>query len=811
MLKLSRCLLCILVVLGSVPAVSGWAEVLAPGVEYTTYSAPGPNDVYVVSIERSRPEYKLRMGLAQKKRNFTAHETARTIASRYDSPPNHDVLAAVNGSRFNWDGIGITGYVADGGNYIQPQYSERETCIYTDAHWLQINRSVSTQGGTITFADDSTLAAQQCNFTEAADTITVYTPIWDTSTRTTFQGTEVILSDVSYPMRPNKNVSGVVTAVRTGAQSLNNAIPAGGMVISANGTDAATLAASAVVGQRISVRFHSGQGNYNNAQLMITGLGWILKDGAAYTSNWTHYGSGDTGRNPRLLLAWNATHTFLVIVDGRQTQSVGMSFQEEADFLLGTLHATDAINLDGGGSATMVVNGQLKNSPSDGAERALADSIMVIKEPTPTTFPLEDAFGPGGRTLPWDDKRTYNPITAFSPTSPGGDGYVMMVRNTTTGIGMETTHVGSLIDADYTVESDIYCEYRPGIGSNYERYGIFARDNGNFAFTSTSFGGGAAYAMIYEAGTGQVHACKLVGGAVTDFPSSSIYFTSSGWHNMRIECAGRNIRYYIDDVLMCSAGDDTYERGFAGIGWGTSYSNSLANKHGTRADNFRMTANPPGLGAAQIRQVPVGSYAEFSEALVTASLPASDIFYVQQGTMSIGVLKTAAVTLLPTAGQKVHIGGPTVWAAAPYSSEVVVSPIEYSIVSGTGEPTIYGAIGRAAGGEVFGCQPGFYDDVAAGLLSTGLNLTGSLVRIWGTLTAGGAPGQRYCWIDDGSRLNDGLAQGVRVDLSELGNTLPAGTFYVVTGILRPLDSETPDSKPVRVICPRSSGDVIPIL
>jgi exopolysaccharide biosynthesis protein len=39
----------------------------------------------------------------------------------------------------------------------------------------------------------------------------------------------------------------------------------------------------------------------------------------------------------------------------------------------------DAINLDGGGSTTMVVNGQVVNSPSDAAgQRPVGDALLVL-------------------------------------------------------------------------------------------------------------------------------------------------------------------------------------------------------------------------------------------------------------------------------------------------------------------------------------------------------------------------------------------------------------------------------------------------
>jgi Phosphodiester glycosidase len=68
----------------------------------------------------------------------------------------------------------------------------------------------------------------------------------------------------------------------------------------------------------------------------------------------------------------------LMVVDGRSATSRGVSLSELADILLG-LGATDAINLDGGGSSAMVVNGAVVNSPSDGVQRSIP-SVVVLRD-----------------------------------------------------------------------------------------------------------------------------------------------------------------------------------------------------------------------------------------------------------------------------------------------------------------------------------------------------------------------------------------------------------------------------------------------
>lgn len=789
------------IVLQLCAATVGLSASVAPGVEYTTYAAPGPNRVYVVSVDLSRAEYKLRMGFAKAKRNYSAREATSTIASRYDSPPSFDVLAAVNGSRFNYADIGITGLLADSGNSIQNTYSERETYMFTDARWSQIKRGISGSA-TITPANGNPLTIDQLNLVQGVDKITVYTPVWDSSTRTTVQGTEVVLTGVSYPLRPNKTVSGVVSAVRTGAQSLNNAIPANGLVMSASGTRASELSSRFAVGDRVSLKCSISKPEYNNAQLMVTGAGWILRGGAAYTSNWSNYPQSDQDRNPRTVIAWNATTLFLVVIDGRQQSSVGMTFQETADFLTGTLAATDAINMDGGGSSAMVVDGSLKNVPSEGAQRAVANAIMLVKQDTSTTYPLVDSFPSTGRTLAWDDKLFYCPVQQFSPASPGGDGYALVVMDP--GAAVATTHVGDLADTDYAVESDIYCEYRP---SYKERYAIFARDNGNFALTSSSYGGGNCYLMAYESKTGSLRIGKSVNGVLVDLAPIS-YLTSSAWHKMRIETYGINIRYYLDGKIVASIIDTSFARGFAGIGY-DSLGTSQAYCHGTRADNFRLLGAQSNPDAARAKSMPVGFAACLSDAVVTAAFPQASLFYVKSGVMSIGVAKNGQVPDYPVVGQHVTVMGPTGRAAAPYASEMIVQPATYTVLQTTSPVKPLSMTNRASGGGAWGLQLGVYDDAGAvpGLRAAGLNTVGGLITLCGTVIRSDAA-QHCCWIDDGSGLYDGVNRGVRVDLSSLGGDTPLATgFYAITGILRGGCFPSISSPMTRVLWPRSAGDV----
>lgn len=83
------------------------------------------------------------------------------------------------------------------------------------------------------------------------------------------------------------------------------------------------------------------------------------------------------GLNPRTAIGIDKQgFVYFVVVDGRSRESVGMSLYTLQRYLQ-DIGIKDAVNLDGGGSTTMVVRGQVVNVPSDGGERSVASVVDV--------------------------------------------------------------------------------------------------------------------------------------------------------------------------------------------------------------------------------------------------------------------------------------------------------------------------------------------------------------------------------------------------------------------------------------------------
>jgi hypothetical protein len=82
------------------------------------------------------------------------------------------------------------------------------------------------------------------------------------------------------------------------------------------------------------------------------------------------------GRYPRAALGINDRELIAIASEGRADDEAGLTMGELAEAMLG-LGATSAINLDGGGSASLVVNGALVNTPREEHGRELVGGRRV--------------------------------------------------------------------------------------------------------------------------------------------------------------------------------------------------------------------------------------------------------------------------------------------------------------------------------------------------------------------------------------------------------------------------------------------------
>jgi exopolysaccharide biosynthesis protein len=130
--------------------------------------------------------------------------------------------------------------------------------------------------------------------------------------------------------------------------------------------------------------------NLRYATTAVGGWPLLLADGNVQTRS--SNGGKDSyliPRHPRTAVGYNRKYLYLVEVDGRQPGlSMGMNFEELAN-LMKDLGCTDAMNLDGGGSATFWLEGRVMNSPSDKHEREVANALVVVEKRQPPAIKLQ--------------------------------------------------------------------------------------------------------------------------------------------------------------------------------------------------------------------------------------------------------------------------------------------------------------------------------------------------------------------------------------------------------------------------------------
>lgn len=172
----------------------------------------------------------------------------------------------------------------------------------------------------------------------------------------------------------------------------DSAIPPGGYVLSYGGSTRpaalAGLTRAAAIQVRESLTVVSGERvrDWMRAPHIVSGAGLLMRNGERI-EDWTAEqlsAAFATTRHPRTLVARSRDGAlWLVTVDGRQpARAAGMTFAELQD-LCARLDATDCLNLDGGGSTTMVVNDEVVNTPSDvTGPRRVSDALIVrLREP----------------------------------------------------------------------------------------------------------------------------------------------------------------------------------------------------------------------------------------------------------------------------------------------------------------------------------------------------------------------------------------------------------------------------------------------
>ena len=368
------------------PALSTFEPLreIAPGLDYFELELPGPIRAYVLRLDLRQPGYDLIVGHPYGERESQIKERTTGIFQRYDEQLNAegtDVVAAINGSFFG-HGNDIIGLLASEGRMVGVS---REELYWPTLVWTKANHPLALMDPrlstpTLTLGNETRMRIDVLNEDLGEDAIGLYSQDWGDTLIVPAGVAVARVTDISGPVAPNSRVTGVLgeVSVKEGGDLVVE-IPEDGLLIAASGSRAALLTSDVDVA--VEYVFDDAP-ELAQADMMMDMGGYIVRDGEPYREQWPTYAEGFRKRHPRSLAAWDRQYLYLAVIDGRQEgYSVGVSFDELARFSTEVLDAREALNFDGGGSSALVLEGELKNRPSDPqGERFVGNAVLLTRK-----------------------------------------------------------------------------------------------------------------------------------------------------------------------------------------------------------------------------------------------------------------------------------------------------------------------------------------------------------------------------------------------------------------------------------------------
>ncbi len=366
------------------------SEVLAPGVVHKFFR--GPLSINLLDIDMLRAPVKVQPSLAG-----NSFDRLKDVA---DHAKQTNAIAAVNANYFKKNGTPLGTLIIDGEWVAGPLY-DRVSMGITREGTVRIDRV--SLGGRLTSNNPDLPETWVNNINQPHRSgchLFAYTHRWGSFVRMPYEACLVAV-----------DAQGNVVDKST----KDMGIPWGGYVLcDAKNAPIAKLKR----GDKVDLSWRTSP-CWDDVAEAVSGGPMLIKDGKLYLDlKDEKFRNGWTGSQIRARTVAGVTannHLLLATIEGPHT------LWDIAKFLY-KLGAVDAMNLDGGGSTTMVVDGKTVTRNANAAQRRVASSLVVLdtrKNPN-----LAHGYGHEHRVIP-EDVRPSDSITASldtdSPAEPDKD------------------------------------------------------------------------------------------------------------------------------------------------------------------------------------------------------------------------------------------------------------------------------------------------------------------------------------------------------------------------------------------------------
>lgn len=352
---------------------------IGPGVVHHRRVDPaGPWVINVIEIDRRNPY--LRFETTKAGARLRAVEKTSALAAAYAASHAGSIVAAINGDFFDGTGMPVNAQVQRGELLRGP--ASQSVFAITAAGKPIIERL--TASFSLRTKDGAWRTVHGINRPRLSDEAILYTPRFGAATATNDFGSEAQLQWLAAFM-VNDTVRAVVRRKQSHLGNSPLALGSPSAILSAHGAAQRWLDEQVGIGDTLllgcALRPSANSLATEKIVEAIGGLPRLVRDGKVSVETEEEGGKNFVNvRHPRTAVGFSADSSkiFLVTVDGRQAASVGMTLYELAELMI-SLGCSQALNLDGGGSTTMVVRGKVVNQPSDAAgERPVSNALLLF-------------------------------------------------------------------------------------------------------------------------------------------------------------------------------------------------------------------------------------------------------------------------------------------------------------------------------------------------------------------------------------------------------------------------------------------------
>ncbi len=273
-------------------------------------------------------------------------------------------IAAINGDFFNWTGTPL-GFTVEDGKVISSPSHDPGLAAFMETEEGDLLFDYVDMSLFVTCPEGYTVEIIHINKYHSMASMVLYTSDWGAKTPGSMDGvSELVVED------------GIVQEIRREMEGVE--VPENGYVLATSTNVSTYLVDNFKPGDKVELSYTLTPA-IENIKTAIGGGSVLVKDGKR--AEFTNVVSGS---HPRTAIGVDEAGKtlFLVAVEGRGAALPGFTQTQLADYMI-SLGAHEALNLDGGGSTTMVArNGEMGtlevvNTVSDGAQRAVSTGLGV--------------------------------------------------------------------------------------------------------------------------------------------------------------------------------------------------------------------------------------------------------------------------------------------------------------------------------------------------------------------------------------------------------------------------------------------------